>query len=155
MNRSAHLSRCQRYRYALWRTWNKRLTTVLFVGLNPSTADATDDDPTLRRCVRFARTWGYGRLMVANLFAFRATKPAELRLASHPIGRANDHWLLRLAAESDASGAAWGNAGSYLGRDAEVVALLSDLLCLGVTRAGAPRHPLYVAGATMPSRFPR
>jgi hypothetical protein len=121
---------------------------MLFIGLSPSTADAHRDDPTIRRCIRFAENRGYGRLVVANLFAYRATKPAVLRRTSHPVGRANNRWLLRLAAESDVRVAAWGNNGKYRGRDAEVVALVSDLKCLGLTKAGAPRHPLYVRADT-------
>lgn len=144
MESSAHFSRCGRYRYALWRTWDEKCPTMLFIGLNPSTADAIEDDPTIRRCIRFADDRGYGRLAVANLFAYRATKPAVLRKALHPIGKTNNRWLLRLAAESDVCVAAWGNGGRHLGRDAEVIALLGDLKCLGHTTAGAPRHPLYV-----------
>ncbi len=146
MKRSAHFSRCKRYRYALWRTWDPHRPSMLFIGLNPSTADAIEDDPTIRRCIRFAEDWGYGGLAVANLFAYRATKPAVLMRELHPIGRLNDRWLLRLAAQTDVCVAAWGNGGSHLGRDAEVVALLNGLQCLGVTASGAPRHPLYVPG---------
>lgn len=148
MERSAHFSRCKRYRYALWRTWDARLPTMLFVGLNPSKADAIRDDPTIRRCIRFAQDRGYGRLVVANLFARRTPKPVVLRKKSKPIGRQNNHWLLRLAAESDVCVAAWGNNGKHLGRDVEVVALIKDLKCLGLTKAGAPRHPLYVRADT-------
>jgi hypothetical protein len=152
MKRSAHFSRCGRYRYALWRTWDAQLPTMLFIGLNPSTADAIEDDPTIRRCIRFAQDRGYGRLVVANLFARRTSKPAVLRKKSNPIGRHNNRWLLRLAAKSDICVAAWGNSGRYLGRDAEVIALLGHLQCLGLTTAGAPRHPLYVrANATLRS----
>lgn len=121
---------------------------MLFIGLNPSTADAIEDDQTIRRCIGFAEDRGYGQLVVANLFAYRATKPAVLMRELHPVGRANDRWLLRLAAESDVCVAAWGNSGRYLGRDAEVVALIKDLQCLGITASGAPRHPLYVRADT-------
>ena len=117
---------------------------MMFIGLNPSTADETVDDPTIRRCIGFADDRGYGRLAVANLFAYRATRPAVLKRTSRPIGVANNRWLLRLAAESNLCVAAWGNGGRHLGRDAEVVALLRGLQCLGVTASGAPRHPLYV-----------
>ena len=148
MKRSAHFSPCGRYRYALWRTWDEKRPTMLFIGLNPSTADAIEDDPTIRRCIRFADDRGYGRLAVANLFAYRTPNPVELREELHPVGRVNNRWILRLAAESDVCVAAWGNSGRHLGRDAEVVALLGDLKCLGVTKSGAPRHPLYVGADT-------
>lgn len=121
---------------------------MLFIGLNPSTADAIEDDPTIRRCIRFAQDRGYGRLAVANLFARRTPRPAVLRRKSKPVGRHNNRWLLRLAADSDICVAAWGNAGRHLGRDAEVIALIGDLQCLGVTASGAPRHPLYVRADT-------
>lgn len=154
MERSAHFSRCKTYRYALWRTWDTRGPTVLFICLNPSTADAIKDDRTISRCIRFAKTWDFGRLAVANLFAYRTTKPAVLMRKPHPVGRANNRWLLRLAAESDLCVAAWGNNGGHRGRDAHVIALLKDLQCLGLTKAGAPRHPLYIRAATKPRSFP-
>ena len=122
----------------------------MFICFNPSTADATRDDPTIRRCIRFAEDWKCGRLLVANLFAYRTPKPVVLRRKPKPVGRQNNGWLLRLAAESDVCVAAWGNNGRYLGRDAEVVALVKDLKCLGLTKAGAPRHPLYVRADTKP-----
>lgn len=128
---------------------------MLFIGLNPSTADAIEDDPTIRRCIRFAYDRGYGQLVVANLFAYRATSPAVLKRTSHPIGRANNRWLRRLAAESDVCVAAWGNGGRYLGRDTQVIELLSDLQCLGVTASGAPKHPLYVPADTKVRPLPR
>lgn len=148
MERSAHFSRCRRYRYSLWRIWDAQLPTMMFIGLNPSTADALEDDPTIRRCIGFAQDRGYGRLAMANLFAFRATKPLILSRAPYPVGRANNRWLLRLAAESDVCVAAWGDSGRHLGRDDEVIALIGDLRCLGLSRSGAPKHPLYVHAET-------
>jgi len=148
VERSAHFSHCGRYLYALWRTWDARRPSMLIIGLNPSTADAIEDDPTIRRCIRFADDRGYWRLAVANLFAYRATRPADLRRTRHPIDKANDRWLLRLAAESDICVAAWGDGGRYVGRDAQIIALLGDVKCLRVTASGAPRHPLYVRAET-------
>lgn len=148
MKRSAHFSRCGRYRYALSRTWDARLPTVLFICFNPSKADAIQDDPTIRRCIQFAKDWKCGRLLVANLFALRTPTPADLRTKRKPVGRQNNRWLRRLSAESDVCVAAWGNSGRHLGRDAEVIALIRDLQCLGVTASGAPKHPLYVRANT-------
>ena len=148
MKRSARFSRCKRYRYALTRTWDAGRPTMLFIGLNPSTADAHRDDPTIRRCIRFAQDHDYGRLIVANLFALRTPKPADLRTKRKPVGRQNNRWLLRLAAESDVCVAAWGDNGKHRGRDAKVIALLGELQCLGLTKAGAPRHPLYTRADT-------
>lgn len=100
MTGGAHLSACGAYRYALRRTWDPARPAALFVGLNPSTADAERDDPTTRRCVRFARDWGFGGLLVGNLFAYRATRPRDLRAAAEPVGPENDWWLAALAREA-------------------------------------------------------
>src|SRR5687767_8369822 len=86
VKRSARFSRCKRYRYALSRTWDARLPTVLFICFNPSKADAIEDDPTIRRCIGLARKLECGRLVVANLFAYRTTKPADLRRTERPVG---------------------------------------------------------------------
>ncbi|MCC6774585.1 MAG: DUF1643 domain-containing protein [Gemmatimonadaceae bacterium] len=145
---AAHFSRCGRYRYALWRTWDAARPACCFIALNPSTADAIRDDPTMRRCIAFARRWGFGGMSVGNIFAFRATRPADMKAEARPIGRANDRWLQRLAAESPVVVAAWGSHGAWRARDAHVLSLLGAVDCLGVTASGAPRHPLYVRGDT-------
>lgn len=146
---AAHFSACGRYRYALWRSWDSTRPRCLFIALNPSTADATRDDPTMRRCIAFAKSWGFGGMAVGNLFAFRATQPADMKAEPHPIGRGNDRWLLRLAAESSLRVAAWGSHGAWRGRAAHVLEMLDGFECLGVTASGAPRHPLYVRGDTL------
>jgi len=121
--------------------------------LNPSTADRQRDDPTIRRGIGFAARWGFGAVAVGNLFAFRTASPRVLRQASHPVGRANDRWLLRLAAQSSRVIAAWGNEGVLLGRDAQVRRLLAPLDTLGLTQRGQPRHPLYLRRGVLPSRW--
>jgi hypothetical protein len=126
---------------------------VLFVGLNPSTADAHRDDATIRRCTRFARDWGFGQLIVANLFAFRTPSPRTLRRVYAPVGPDNDRWLRRLACEADVTVAAWGNHGMLLHRDQEVLELLEDPRCLEMTKRGCPRHPLYVRASARPRRM--
>jgi hypothetical protein len=145
----ACISRCGTYRYALWRRWAAG-PQVLFVMLNPSTADKERDDPTIRRCIGFAGRWGYGAVAVGNLFAFRTPSPRLLRRAPHPVGRANDQWLERLAAQSSRAIAAWGNDGAFLGRDAQVRELLGPLYALALTRQGQPRHPLYLPSRAAP-----
>jgi hypothetical protein len=145
----ACISRCGRYRYALWRRWDDG-PQVLFVMLNPSTADQRDDDPTIRRCIGLAARWGYAAVAVGNLFAFRTPSPRVLRRAAHPVGRANDRWLQRLAAESGRMIAAWGNDGTLLGRDVQVRSMLAPLYALSLTRCGQPRHPLYVPNSVVP-----
>lgn len=144
MHRAAVCSPCGGYRYTLTRTWDAAGPTVLFIGLNPSTADATEDDPTIRRCIGFARDWGYGRLLVANLFAWRATDPRDLACACDPVGPGNDDWLRKCIAEADQAVVAWGNPGARYDRAATVTAMLPSPCCLGLTKLGAPRHPLYV-----------
>jgi len=148
----ALITRCGTYRYALWRRWSSR-PQVLFVMLNPSTADHRNDDPTIRRCIGLAKSWGFGAVAVGNLFAFRTPSPRVLREAAQPVGRANDRWLQRLAAESSRVIAAWGNHGSLMGRDEQVRALLGPLYALSLTKRGQPRHPLYVPGGTRFSRW--
>lgn len=139
----AHLSKCKKYRYALWRIWDESKPAVMFVCLNPSTADEVEDDPTIRRCIGFARSWGYGALCVANLFAFRSTNPSVIFSEKDPVGQENDNWLLSLAKDSEIVVAAWGNQGAYLGRSKEVLKLLSTVYCLKLNKSGEPAHPLY------------
>ena len=146
----AALSPCRRYRYALWRTWDETLPRVMFVGLNPSTADETVDDPTLRRTMEFARRWGYGGVGNGNLFAYRATAPRDMMAADDPVGPENDEWLTRLAGEAGLVVAAWGNDGVFLQRSAAVRSLLSRLHCLKVNASGEPAHPLYQRADTRP-----
>jgi hypothetical protein len=120
--------------------------------LNPSTADAALDDPTIRRCMGFASDHGFGGIRVVNLFALRSTDPSELRSQPEPVGPENDTWLARTfgeAAQDDLPViAAWGVHGVFRGRDRQVIALGrrmgARLACLGTSKAGHPRHPLYI-----------
>lgn len=134
-----------RYRYRLWRTWADG-PIVCFVMLNPSQADETRDDPTIRRCVGFARDWGYAGLEVVNLFAYRTPLPAELALVNEPVGEGNDWHVMAAAARAAKIVVAWGNAGARFGRANEVLARLRTRRCecLGLTKLRQPRHPLYL-----------
>jgi hypothetical protein len=149
------LSRCRRFRYCLWRDAGvgngKRI--VVFVGLNPSTADEARDDATVRRCRGFAQQWGYGRVCLVNLFAFRATKPSDLLRASDPIGPMNDRFIEKLAGIADLVVACWGNHGAAFDRAQEVLDLLPAFSCFGTTANGAPKHPLYVPYSEGLKRF--
>ena len=137
------------HRYFLSRTWGSEGLTIAFIGLNPSTADEQNDDPTIRRCVSFAKQWGGSSLWMVNLFAFRATKPAALKNATDPIGSQNDAWLDAAITRADIVVAAWGNHGQLDNRAKFVTAKYStQLKTLRVTRAGMPSHPLYIPGAT-------
>lgn len=141
--KSATLSPCRRYRYTLWRSWGDG-PFAMFIGLNPSTADETEDDPTIRRCIGFARDWGYSAVCMTNLFAWRATKPADMLAAADPVGPDNDRLLLSAAAQAGVVVAAWGVHGSYLQRDEQVRGMVQHLHCLRLTKDGAPGHPLYL-----------
>ncbi|HEU4641266.1 MAG TPA: DUF1643 domain-containing protein [Gemmatimonadaceae bacterium] len=144
----AIFSLCRRWRYALWRTWDDETKRVAFIGLNPSTADEHEDDPTIRRCAGFARAWGYGGLVMLNLFGWRATDPREMRAVVDPVGPGNDAVLREYASNPEVAllVAAWGSDGGYLTRDRAVRNLLAghDLFTLGLTKSGKPRHPLYL-----------
>lgn len=153
IRRGAGFSRCKRYRYWLSRTWDASGEYCLFIGLNPSTADAQVDDPTIRRIMGFAHSWGYGGVIVANLFAWRASRPEDLKRALDPVGPRNNYWLRRLASESNAVIAAWGNEGGFRQRDQYVLKRIPQLKCLGVTSQGYPRHPLYVRKSVTPERL--
>ncbi len=152
---AAGFSRCRRYRYWLRRHWDPLLPHCAFIGLNPSTADARSDDPTLRRCLNFAKDWGYGSLLMVNLFSWRATDPEELERVADPVGARTNLWLRRARTEADLVVAAWGNGGHLLGRARAVEAWLGNSKCLGVTAQGMPRHPLYRARAAKPTAWHR
>ena len=144
---TAMFSTCTRYRYLLTRRWAPGGTSVLFLMLNPSTADATLDDPTIRRCLCFARSWGHSSLVVANIFAWRSTDPRALGGSSDPIGPENDSVILAAAREASVTICAWGKRGALHGRAAEVITTLRahgiDLRALKLNGDGSPVHPLY------------
>jgi hypothetical protein len=128
---------------------------AVFVGLNPSTADETEDDPTIRRCIDFAKGWGYGALCMVNLFAYRATDRAIMKAQHNPVGADNDRWLLESAEHAGIVVAAWGSDGTHMGRGQAVRKLLAGRLsCLGVTKNGQPRHPLYLKASVTPYAYP-
>jgi hypothetical protein len=148
MHSSAVFSECRRYRYSLTRTWKRASAKVMFIGLNPSTADEKVDDPTVRRCTGFARKWGYGGMILTNLFGFRSTDPKLLKSVPDPVGPGNDQTIIRCSRSSACVVVAWGIHGVLQERDEDVLALLSAPLCLGVTKSGSPRHPLYLPAGT-------
>lgn len=148
---SAQLSADRAYRYVLWRIWGRGPLAV-FVGLNPSTADEREDDPTIRRCVRFARDWGFDGLAMVNLFAFRATDPRELRTSDDPIGPDNDVVLERVCADAGIVVAAWGANRMARDRAQDVVEseVLGGFSVLSLTASGHPLHPLYARASCVP-----
>lgn len=145
-DRTARLSACGRYRYELTRRWADG-PTVLWIMLNPSTADAAEDDPTIRRCIGFSKRDGFGSLTVVNLYAYRATDPKALFAVADPEGPENWWHIQRAVRSSDAVVFAWGAIQGPTDRHVwHGGALIPSPLCLGVTKAGHPRHPLYVRG---------
>lgn len=146
------------YRYRLWRIWDREKPTVVFVMLNPSTADATQLDATCRRCKAYAKAWGYGGFHVGNLFALRATNPQDLYEHPAPIGPDNNQHLLAMADQADQVIAAWGTHGEHQNRGQEVTQMLHhaagiELTCLAHTQDGHPTHPLYQPADKEPITF--
>lgn len=156
---SAIISECGNYRYVLNRRVQARepeFGPALFVMLNPSTADATVDDATIRRLHGFSKSWGCNAFTVANLYALRSTDPKNLWRHSDPVGPDNDRYLTQLACEYSDVICAWG-AQAKSDRVAKVCSIFTKqkcrLWCLGLTKAGAPKHPLYVPAAQKLERF--
>lgn len=161
MRGGAQFDPTETYRYSLWRDFeNGQASMLRFVMLNPSTADAEQDDPTIRRCMGFARDWGFGGVLVVNLFALRATNPRELRRHPDPIGPDNDshiEWALQPGSsdgEPPLALAAWGAHGEFMGRGKAVLRRYPFLRALGLTAAGEPRHPLYLRRDAVPVQVP-
>ena len=150
VNKFAVFSPCRTYRYLLWREWIGGVGYAMFVGLNPSTADETQDDPTIRRCIAFAKSWGYAGLCMTNLFAFRATDPKDMMAVADPVGPDNNANLLDVAKDAGVIVAAWGAKGTHKGRDAEVCKMLPPLHFLALTKDGHPGHPLYLPKTLTP-----
>jgi hypothetical protein len=154
---TAVYSDCEAYRYMLTRTWDPEGRRALFVMLNPSTATEVQNDPTVERCERRARALGFGAFRVTNIFAFRATDPRVMRATVDPVGRGNDAAIAESAPWADQIICAWGTHGEHLGRGPEVEALLraagQPLWHLGLSKAGHPKHPLYIAYSQRPERW--
>lgn len=167
------------YRYTLWREWSMNKCKVCggsgqirndqstqgwddcqycqdpesfvqFIGLNPSTADETLDDPTIRRCKAFAQSWGYGAMCMTNIFAWRDTDPNVMKKVSKPIGEDNEKWLAEIASHAGIVIAAWGKHGKHMYRANAVKLLIPGLHCLRKNKDGSPEHPLYLPGYLKP-----
>jgi hypothetical protein len=151
---TALYSPCQNYRYTLTRVWNPDGPKALFVMLNPSTATEVQNDPTVERCERRARALGFGAFRVCNIFAYRATDPRVMRAQADPVGPGNDAAIAESALWADRIVCAWGTHGAHLGRGAAVEALLRAterrLYHLGLSKAGHPKHPLYIGYSQQP-----
>ncbi len=152
MARDTVLSPCRLYRYTLWREFGSQVDEryVAFIGLNPSTADEVNDDPTIRRCVAYTKAWGFGALCMVNLFGLRATAPTVMLAADEPVGSDNDRHIVDVAKRASIVVAVWGKDGAHRGRAAEVCRLLPELHCLAITKLGQPGHPLYLKSNLRP-----
>ena len=148
---SAIFSPCRTYRYVLTREWLGGNGVVNFVGLNPSTADETQDDPTIRRCVGYAKAWGFSGLCMLNLFAFRATDPKVMLAAVDRVGPENERWLHRCITTNEITVAAWGVIGGDYGNF--VRARYPQMKVLRLTKDGHPSHPLYLPKNLTPQEW--
>lgn len=137
------------YRYRLWRIWSEVEPTIAFCMLNPSTATAEIEDPTIRRCIGFAKAWGYGGLVVVNIFALRSTDPLVLYKHSDPIGPDNDAHIANVRHTVPLMIAAWGAHGNLKSRGFMVKHMV-ETKTLGLTSGGQPKHPLYLRGDCVP-----
>lgn len=152
MRQGAQFSEDRKYRYALWRICNEDKPLVMFIGLNPSTANERTDDPTIRRVTRFANDWGYGGFYMMNLFGIVTPYPADLKTCGDPIGE-NDHWLEKIAIDCGMICFVWGAFPEAMDRAKEVAGRFPGAYCMGRTKAGHPKHPLYLAAETRPISF--
>ena len=148
----------RRYRYTLLHRWDELLDPgrgIAWIGLNPSTADEHQLDPTLRRIRDFSAAWGYAFFVMLNAFAWRATDPADMKAAADPVGPDNDRWIAHWSAQVDRVMLAWGEHGAHRGRDRQVLGLLPPgrVFCLERNASGQPKHPLYVARTVAPVPF--
>lgn len=151
---TATYSDCERYRYQLTRVWEPAGRKALFIMLNPSTATEVQNDPTVERCERRARTLGFGAFRVTNIFAWRDTDPRNMRAALDPVGPANDATIQESCPWADQIVCGWGTHGAHLDRGSQVELMLRNtglpIHHLGLTKDGHPKHPLYIAYAQQP-----
>ena len=153
----ALFSKCRRWRYLLWRCWDDSRPVANFLMLNPSTADELKLDPSCTRARNYADKWGYGALIVTNIFGWRSTDPSVLKAVKDPVGRGNDAAILKAAREAKLVVCAWGEHGSHLERGEEVKAMLHKqtiaLHSLRLNASGHPAHPLYLPSSLIPTEF--
>jgi hypothetical protein len=154
----AKFSRCRRWRYLLWRCWDDAKPVANFLMLNPSTADEFKLDPSCTRARNYAERWGFGALVVTNIFGWRSTDPAALRTVEDAVGRGNDAAIVKAAKEAKLVVCAWGNHGLHLERAERVIALLRGqnvkLSFLRMNGEGQPAHPLYLPSSLKPTPWP-
>ncbi len=148
--KGAIISDCSKYRYQLWRNWDENKPNVMFIMLNPSTADSETNDPTIRRCIGFAKSWGYGGIYVGNLYAYRATDRSELKNVENPIGDDNIKHIKEMQPKCEIIVCAWGN---HEGRPEHIFSNFSNLHYIKLNVDSTPAHPLYLSGELKPKTF--
>ncbi|PEQ91741.1 hypothetical protein CN481_15745 [Bacillus sp. AFS006103] len=160
MIKEAFFDEQREYRYSIKRTWDKNKKRVVFICLNPSTADEYEDDQTLSRCIDFSKRWengSFGSLEEVNLFAIRATDPQVMKVAKNPVGKDNDEYILNAVKNADIIIATWGEHGSFRRRDREVLTLIKSLSreihCLEVLKCKQPKHPSRAKKALEPTSY--
>lgn len=153
----ATFSECGKYRYWLNRLWDKSKPKILFILLNPSTADSIEDDQTIRKCKSFSKEWGFGSMEIVNLFAFKSTDKSMLKKMNNVVGQENDKWILSRAEKVDLIVAAWGNFGKFLNRSSKVKEMLIKngykVKAIKLSKKGEPCHPLYLKNTLKPIEF--
>lgn len=152
INSGAEFSDDRKYRYKLWRIWDESKGCVMFIGLNPSTANETDTDPTITRCINFAKSWGFGGIYMTNLFAFVSTDPKKLETSGEDL-LINNRILIEVAFECDLKIFCWGSFKQTKKRAKDIIKLFPDGCCIRKTKSGNPGHPLYLPGNLKPIKF--
>ena len=145
MEEHAVFSRCGRYRFALWRTWDVQQPSLHFIGLNPCCREDTNEDRVINRYLELAKRWGFGSISVSNLFAFCCNHPLQLQIHSSPIGDNNNSWLKSLHFDADVTVAAWGTHGQLHNRANWALRELKNLYCMDINVSGQPSHPLLIS----------
>ncbi len=151
--KTAVFSDDKQYRYRLERTFDEDLLKVAFVGVNPSIADDLEDDKTITKCINYAKSWGYGGIVMVNLFAYVSTDPSALKNIENPVGIDNDKHLKDVFNSPGTIGkiiCCWGENGKLLGRDQEVLKMIDEPYCLKINADDSPAHPLYLSSDLEP-----
>lgn len=153
IKQDAIFSKDRKYRYVLTRIWDESKPMVAFVGLNPSIADDKQDDSTIKKCIKFANSWGYGGFYMLNLFALVSTNPNALFESKDPTGSENDKYISEYTNKTDKVVCAWGNNGAFMQRSAAVSKKISNKYCIKLNKTGEPAHPLYLKNDSVPTKF--
>lgn len=149
----ALFSSARDHRFVLWRVWRQNQHIVHFIGLNPSAADDKENDPTIRRCIQFAKSWGYGGMMITNLFSFRTAFPRELKASTLPLMPENDRYIRACHQLAEKTVVIWGNDGSFGNRAQTISSFFHPLFCIRKNKTGHPAHPLYLPGKLRPKAY--